>query len=73
MQIDRTPNIRLSKHKDKNWKDRRPSKGEFFGRKGIGPFKKNFAIPKALDNRLKMNVIEGSHQPEARTFATDFA
>ena len=50
MQIVLRPNIKLSKNKDRNLTDRRPLKGETLERKGIGPVKKNFDIPKALEN-----------------------
>ena len=68
MQIVLRPNIKLSKNKDRNLTDRRPLKGETFERKGIGPVKKNFDIPNALENRLRMNVIKGSHHFESSTF-----
>ena len=59
MQIVLRPNIMFSKNKDKNLTDKRPLKGEAFERKGIGPAKKNFDIPNALDHKLRMNVIKG--------------
>ena len=37
----------------------RPDKGESLGRKGIGPFRKNFDIPNELENKLKRKVPTG--------------
>ena len=68
MQIVLRPNITFNKNKDKNLTDSRPLRGESFERKGKGPVKKNFDIPNALDNKLRMNVINGSHHFESNTF-----
>ena len=60
MHIVLTPNIMFKKNMQMKGMDRRPDKGESFGRKGIGPFKKNLDIPNELANKLKRNVPSGS-------------
>ena len=49
----------LIQNKQKKGTDMRPSRGEFFDRKGIGPDKRNFDIPKELVKMLSKNVIKG--------------
>ena len=68
MQMVLRPNIKFNKNKDKNLTDRSPLKGDTFERKGMGPVKKNFDIPNPLDNKLRINVIKGSHHFESNTF-----
>ena len=43
----------------KNGNDKRPATGASVGRMGIGPTKKNLAVPKELAPRLKKNDIMG--------------
>ena len=59
MQTIRNPNIRFTKHIERNGMERRPDKRESLGRKGMGPFKKNLDIPNELVNKLKRNVATG--------------
>ena len=59
MHIVLTPNIRFKKNMQMKGMDRKPDKGESFGRNGIGPFKKNLDIPNELANKLKRNVPRG--------------
>ena len=59
MHTIRTPNIRFNRHIEINGIERRPDKWESLGRKGMGPFKKNFDIPNELVNKLKRNVPTG--------------
>ena len=47
-------------HKQKNGNDNNPFKGAFFGRKTIGPLKKNFVIPNELESTLKIKVMRGN-------------
>ena len=49
----------LRRHRHINGRDKRPFKGEFFGRNDIGPLKKNLVIPNELANKLKMKVRRG--------------
>ena len=39
--------------------DKRPANGASVGRIGIGPTKKNLAVPKELEARLRKNDIMG--------------
>ena len=60
MHTIRTPNMRFKRHIAMNGMERRPDRRESFGRKGMGPFKKNLDIPNELVNKLKRNVPTGS-------------
>ena len=53
------PNIVLIKHKPRKGKDTRPFTAEFWGRRGTGPVRKNFAIPNALESKLNRNESAG--------------
>ena len=49
----------LIRHRHRKEPDKRPFKGEFLGRKVIGPLKKNLAIPNELVNTLEMKDRRG--------------
>ena len=61
MQKILTPNIKFKNSKPINGKDMSPLSGYVLGRSFIGPDRKNFAIPNALDKRLNRNVSMGSN------------
>ena len=53
------PNMVFRRQRQRKGKERSPFKGEFFGRKDMGPLKKNLLIPKELANKLKRKVRMG--------------
>ena len=57
--IVRIPNMVLRRQRQIKGKESSPFKGEFFGRKDMGPLKKNLLMPKELANKLKIKVMSG--------------
>ena len=55
-----TPNIQSRNSKQIKGRDISPLTGESFGRRGIGPWRKNFVMPKELAHKLIIKLIRGS-------------
>lgn len=59
MQMALIPNMEFSRHAQINGMDKRPFKGDFVGKKDIGPLNINLDIPNELESKLNTNVKRG--------------